>query len=67
MVAPYQNWHRPRRQRCVRPSLGVPTIYAAVDLDAALESAVKKQESELREIEERKGELQELVNTCKNS
>ncbi len=44
----------------VRPSLDSPTIYAAVDLDAALEAAVKKQESELREMEARKQELQEL-------
>jgi sugar-specific transcriptional regulator TrmB len=44
----------------VRPSLDSPTIYAAVELDAALESAVKKQESELREMEARKRELQEL-------
>ena len=34
----------------VRPSLDSPTIYAAVDLDNALESALKKQESELREM-----------------
>jgi len=44
----------------VRPSLDSPTVYAAVDLDAALDSAVKKHESELREMEERKRELQEL-------
>jgi sugar-specific transcriptional regulator TrmB len=44
----------------VRPSLDSPTIYAAVDLEAALESAVKKHESELREMEARKQELQEL-------
>ncbi len=44
----------------VRPSLDSPTTYAAVDLDAALESALKKQESELREMEVRKRELQEL-------
>ena len=44
----------------VRPSLDSPTIYAAVDLDSALESAFKKQESELREMEARKRELQEL-------
>jgi len=44
----------------VRPSLDSPTIYAAVDLDNALESALKKQESELREMEARKQELQEL-------
>jgi sugar-specific transcriptional regulator TrmB len=44
----------------VRPSLDSPTMYAAVDLEAALESAVKKHESELREMEARKRELQEL-------
>jgi sugar-specific transcriptional regulator TrmB len=44
----------------VRPSLDSPTTYAAVDLDNALESALKKQESELREMEVRKRELQEL-------
>jgi len=45
----------------VRPSLESPTIYAAVDLDAALESARKKHESELCEMEARKRELQELA------
>jgi sugar-specific transcriptional regulator TrmB len=44
----------------VRPSLDSPTIYAAVDLDAALQAAVKKQESELREMEARRRELQQL-------
>jgi sugar-specific transcriptional regulator TrmB len=44
----------------VRPSLDSPTVYAAIDLDTALESAVKKHESELREMEARKRELQEL-------
>jgi sugar-specific transcriptional regulator TrmB len=45
----------------VRPSLDSPTMSAAVDLDTALESALKKQESELREMEARKRELQELA------
>jgi HTH-type transcriptional regulator, sugar sensing transcriptional regulator len=45
----------------VRPSLDSPTTYAAVDLDAALGSAVKKHESELREMEARKQELQQLL------
>ena len=44
----------------VRPSLDAPTVYAAVDLNTALGSAVKKQESELREMEARKRELQKL-------
>lgn len=44
----------------VRPSLDSPTVYAAVDLETALESAVKQQKSELREMEARKRELQEL-------
>jgi hypothetical protein len=46
----------------VRPSLNSPTVYAAVDLDASLASALKKHESELREMETRKRELQELAN-----
>jgi sugar-specific transcriptional regulator TrmB len=45
----------------VRPSLDTPTVYAAVDLETALEAALKKRESELREMEVRKRELQELA------
>jgi len=44
----------------VRPSLDSPTVYAPVDLETALESALKKQESELREMGARMRELQEL-------
>ena len=44
----------------VNPSLETPTVYAAVELDIALEAAFKKQETELREMERRKQELQEL-------
>ena len=44
----------------VRPSLDAPTVYAAVDVETALEAALSKQESELREMEEMKRELQEL-------
>jgi sugar-specific transcriptional regulator TrmB len=44
----------------VRPSLDTPTIYTAVELDTALEAALKRHESEMREMEVRKLELQEL-------
>ncbi|MGZ4936293.1 MAG: TrmB family transcriptional regulator [Halobacteriota archaeon] len=44
----------------VRPSLDSPTLYAAVDIHTALESAVKKYKSELHEMEARKQQLQEL-------
>ena len=44
----------------VNPSLESPTIYAAAELDIALDMALKKHESELREMERRKQELQEL-------
>ncbi len=44
----------------VSPSLETPTVYAAVELDIALEAAYKKHETELREMERRKQELQEL-------
>ncbi|MGZ5521223.1 MAG: TrmB family transcriptional regulator [Halobacteriota archaeon] len=43
-----------------RPSLDSPTVYTPVDLETALESALKKRESELREMEARKRQLQEL-------
>ncbi|MFZ0925025.1 MAG: helix-turn-helix domain-containing protein [Halobacteriota archaeon] len=45
----------------VRPSLDSPTMYAAVDLDTALQAALKKHESELREMQARTRELQELA------
>src|ERR1019366_8714397 len=48
------------KKAMVRSSLDSPTVYAAVDLDTALEAALKKHESELREMDERKRELQEL-------
>jgi len=44
----------------VNPSLDSPTVYAAVDLGIALETAFKKHETELREMEMKKLELQEL-------
>jgi sugar-specific transcriptional regulator TrmB len=44
----------------VSPSLETPTVYAAVELNIALEAALKKHETELREMERRKQELQEL-------
>ncbi len=44
----------------VRPSLDAPTMYTAVELENALESALRKHESELREMERRKQELEEL-------
>ncbi len=45
----------------VHPSLDSPTVYAAVDLNVALSSVLKKQQSELREMEARKRELQDLA------
>ncbi len=45
----------------VRPSLDSPTMYTAVELDTALESALKKHEAELREMEQRKRDLEELA------
>ena len=44
----------------VNPSLETPTVYAAVELDIALDAALKRQETELREMERRKQELQEM-------
>jgi len=44
----------------VRPSLNVHAVYVAVELDNALEAVLTKQESELREMEMRKRELNEL-------
>ena len=44
----------------VRPSLDAPTLYTAVELETALESALKKHEAELHEMERRKRELEEL-------
>ena len=44
----------------VNSSLETPTVYAAVELDIALETALKKRENELREMERRKQELQEM-------
>ena len=43
----------------VNPSLETPTVYAAVNLDAAFDIALKKSESELREMEQKKQELHE--------
>ncbi len=45
----------------VRPSLDSPTVYTAVELETALDSALKKHEAELREMEQRKRELEELA------
>jgi sugar-specific transcriptional regulator TrmB len=45
----------------VRPSLDSPTLYTAVDIQTALESAVKRYETELREMEAQKQQLQELA------
>jgi sugar-specific transcriptional regulator TrmB len=45
----------------VRPSLNSPTVYAAVDLSVAISTVLKKQQSELREMEVQKRELQELA------
>ena len=45
----------------VKPSLETPTVYAVVDLNIALDTALKKHESGLRELEMRKQELKELA------
>ena len=49
----------------VSPSLETPTVYSAVELDTALDAALRKYESEHREMERRKRELQELSNQQK--
>ncbi|MGZ4924254.1 MAG: TrmB family transcriptional regulator [Halobacteriota archaeon] len=45
----------------VRPSLNSPTLYSAVELEDALESALKTHEAELREMGARKRELEALA------
>ncbi|MGZ4932678.1 MAG: TrmB family transcriptional regulator [Halobacteriota archaeon] len=45
----------------VRPSLDLPTLYTAVELETALDSALKKHEAELREMGQRKQELEALA------
>jgi len=45
----------------VRPSLDSPTLYTAVELETALQSAIKKHETELLQMEQRKRELEELA------
>ncbi len=45
----------------VRPSLDAPTLYTAVELENALDSALNKREAELREMERRKQELEALA------
>jgi sugar-specific transcriptional regulator TrmB len=45
----------------VNKSLESPTVYAAVELDVALDAALKKHETELREMEIQKQELEEIV------
>ncbi len=44
----------------VSPSGESPTVFTAAELDVALDAALKKHETELREMERRKQELQEL-------
>jgi len=44
----------------VNPSFESPTVYAAVELKIALDSAIKKHETELREMEIREQELEQF-------
>ena len=44
----------------VNPSLDSPTVYSPVELDIALDAALKRHETELRMMDQRKQELQEL-------
>ena len=45
----------------VRPALNMHGVYAAVDLDAALAAALKRQELELSDIKRRGQKLEELA------
>jgi len=44
----------------VNPSLEIRTVYAAVELDIALDAALKKHMAELREMEQKKHALQQM-------
>ena len=44
----------------VNPSLDLLTVHMAVDLDIALDTTLKKHESEIRDMERRKQEFQKM-------